>query len=203
MPTSSTTGRRRGRPGTADLPRRAQLVAAFDQLFIAASPAAGHPVARAGQPYRLAVQRVDGHFDPLAVRADALGPRLARHFDPRAPGDVLMPGGTPVQPDALFLANDNPAEIDEDHFIRGVPDLVVEVASPSTTGYDRREKQDLYARAGVREYWYVAPSDVTIELLVLDGARRAYRSLGVFPRQSRLPSTALGELPFTVGEMLE
>jgi len=119
-----------------------------------------------------------------------------------SPIDVLMPGGTPVQPDVLFIANDNPAEIDEDHYIRGVPDLVIEVASPSTAGYDRREKQDLYARAGVREYWLVHPADVTIEVLVLDPPHRAYRSLGVFLASSHLPTGVLGEVPFTVGELL-
>jgi Uma2 family endonuclease len=120
-----------------------------------------------------------------------------------APIDVLMPGASPVQPDTLFLANDNPAEIDMDRYIRGVPDLVIEVASPSTVGYDRREKQDLYARAGVREYWVVPQSEVAIEVLSLDPERRAYRSLGIFLASSHLPSDVLGELPFTVSELLE
>jgi len=120
-----------------------------------------------------------------------------------SPIDVLVPGGTPVQPDALFIANDNPTRIDEDRFMQGVTDLVIEVASPSTMGYDRREKQDLYARAGVREYWIVHPTDVMIELLVLAPGGGAYQSLGVFRRESRLPTEVLAGLPFGVGELLD
>ena len=37
------------------------------------------------------------------------------------------------------------------------PDFVLEVASPSTAGYDAEDKMDLYARLGVREYWLYDP----------------------------------------------
>lgn len=70
--------------------------------------------------------------------------------------------------------------------IIGAPDLVVESGSPSTAGYDRREKQDAYARAGVAEFWVADPNAQTIELLVLDGG--AYRSLGLFQGKATLPS---------------
>jgi Uma2 family endonuclease len=138
-----------------------------------------------------------------------LAVRLTRYSDEArlgelflGPVDVLIPGGSPVQPDMLFIARDNPAVIDLDHNIRGVPDLIIEVTSPSTAGYDRREKQDLYAHAGVREYWHVHPNDATIEVLVLDAKRGAYRSLGVFRRTNLVPSEVLSELPFTVDELL-
>jgi len=41
--------------------------------------------------------------------------------------------------------------------IDGAPDLIAEVHSPSTRARDLNEKADLYARAGVREYWLVDP----------------------------------------------
>ncbi len=85
-----------------------------------------------------------------------------------SPIGLLMPGARPVQPDAFFLRTGNPAHIDWEHHVEGVPDLVIEVASPSTAGYDRRQKQDAYARAGVREYWIVDPWGRTIELPLLD-----------------------------------
>src|SRR5688500_10757688 len=43
-----------------------------------------------------------------------------------APIDLLMPGATPVQPDVLFIARDNPTIVDLDRNIRGVPDLIIE-----------------------------------------------------------------------------
>ncbi|MCI0632530.1 MAG: Uma2 family endonuclease, partial [Actinobacteria bacterium] len=52
-------------------------------------------------------------------------------------------------------------------FARGVPDLVVEVMSPSSGRYDRVVKLGWYATAGVREYWIVDPLARTLERLVL------------------------------------
>lgn len=119
-----------------------------------------------------------------------------------APVDVVMPGAAPVQPDALFIGRDNPAIVDETKNITGVPDLVIEVASPSTAGYDRREKQNAYARAGAPEYWIVDSSAVAIEPLLLDPATRAYVSLGVFTGSSGVPSRALPGLTDTVDDLL-
>ncbi len=52
--------------------------------------------------------------------------------------------------------------------IRGVPDWVVEVLSPSTASHDQTKKRSLYEGHGVREYWLVHPIDrvVTVYCLV-------------------------------------
>jgi len=47
-----------------------------------------------------------------------------------------------------------------------VPDLVVEVLSPSTARRDRGPKRDIYERNGVREYWLVDPRRREITVLV-------------------------------------
>ena len=119
-----------------------------------------------------------------------------------APIDLVMPGCTPVQPDALFLKNENPAHINWDREIEGIPDLIIEVASPSTAGFDRREKQDAYARAGVPEYWIGDPAALSIEVLVLETDKPRYRSRGVFRDQDRLPTPALPALQASVAALL-
>lgn len=48
--------------------------------------------------------------------------------------------------------------------IYGAPDLVVEVLSPSTAKTDKMRKKEAYARAGVREYWLVSPTEKSIEI---------------------------------------
>jgi Uma2 family endonuclease len=112
-----------------------------------------------------------------------------------APFDVRLGPGTVVQPDVIVVLNDNLDIITPDN-IDGAPDLVIEIASPSTTGYDRRQKQDAYAAAGVDEYWLVDPAARTIEVLRLEG--NAYRSLGAFRGQARLPSLVVLDLPVPV-----
>jgi len=113
-----------------------------------------------------------------------------------APCDVVLPGrATPVQPDIVVVLNAHLGIITPGRII-GTPDLVVEILSPGTAGYDRREKQDAYARAGVPEYWVADPYACTIEPLRLDGG--LYRSLGVFTGAATLPTLVIAEFPVRV-----
>lgn len=112
-----------------------------------------------------------------------------------APFDVTLGVRSTVQPDVLVILRAR-ADILTEKRVVGAPDLVIEVASPSTAGHDRRRKQDAYAGAGVREYWIAHPYERAIEVLVLEG--KAYRSLGVFENGDKLPSVVLPELPVTV-----
>jgi len=105
-----------------------------------------------------------------------------------APVDVELAPDTVVQPDIVVILSANLDRITPSRII-GAPDLVVEILSPGTAGYDRREKQDAYARSGVGEYWIVDPGAQTVELLTLD--QGGYRSHGVFRGQARLPSSAV------------
>ncbi len=68
-----------------------------------------------------------------------------------APVGLIMTGVTPAQPDAVFIAAANTG-IMADKRIRGVPDLIAEVLSPSNKGYDEGVKLGAYATAGVPEY---------------------------------------------------
>jgi Uma2 family endonuclease len=63
--------------------------------------------------------------------------------------------GEGVQPDLLFVSGERLHIVHED-WIRGAPDLVIEIASPSTARRDRTVKLDFYRRLGVPVYWVVA-----------------------------------------------
>lgn len=121
-------------------------------------------------------------------------PGLGRVFP--APCDVTLPDGTTVQPDVLVVLKTNTKTRFTRTRILGVPDLVVEIASPSTAGYDRRTKQDAYARAGVPEYWIADPATRTLDLRRLEEG--AYRSLGVFQGKATLPTRVVPEFPVPV-----
>jgi Uma2 family endonuclease len=84
-------------------------------------------------------------------------------YSARAPIGVFMPGCDPVQPDFLLVRMER-ASIIANGRINGVPDLIVEVLSPSHPGLDTTTKRIAYARAGVPEYWIVRPATRDIML---------------------------------------
>ena len=54
--------------------------------------------------------------------------------------------------------------------IYGVPDLVVEILSPSTANRDFGIKKDIYEKSGVKEYWIVNHKDKSIHVFhLIDG----------------------------------
>jgi Uma2 family endonuclease len=113
-----------------------------------------------------------------------------------APIDVLLPDGiaAPVQPDIVFFRKGNQPRWEENNF-QGVPDLVIEVESPSTRTRDRTIKLEAYQDARVPEYWRVSfnPSMVTVHALDT-GARyvEAGRyAAGETVRSSILPGLAI------------
>lgn len=89
-----------------------------------------------------------------------------------APVDVLLSEHDIVEPDLVFIAKAN-EHIVGDTNIRGVPDLLGEVLSPSKPTYDTRDKLSVYARCGVPFYWWLDPDKRTLsELRLVD---RAYQ----------------------------
>lgn len=60
-----------------------------------------------------------------------------------APMDVHLSDDTVVQPDVLYVSPDRSDRIEEQE-INGAPDLVIEVATPSTSHLDAFDKKQLY-----------------------------------------------------------
>jgi Uma2 family endonuclease len=84
-----------------------------------------------------------------------------------APLDVKLPNQpVPLQPDILFVRTERRSIVKRK--VEGVPDLVVEILSPSSRDYDRNVKFDVYEEAGVPEYWIVDPHTRTVEVFVLE-----------------------------------
>jgi Uma2 family endonuclease len=98
------------------------------------------------------------------------------------PVGVLMPGCEPVQPDFLLVRRDR-ASVFQHGFMRGAPDVIIEVLSPATVEYDTQIKRGAYARAGVPEYWVVRPP--TRDVLV---CWHPNAELGIF-EETRLVAT--------------
>jgi Uma2 family endonuclease len=118
-----------------------------------------------------------------------------------APIGVLMPGCDPVQPDIGLVRSANSGII-HDRRVRGVPDLLVEVLSPSNRAYDEQVKLEAYARAGLPEYAIVDPEARAVKLYQLAAAGRYGH-----PRQSRADERIYFDCPptieFAVGDLFE
>ena len=74
------------------------------------------------------------------------------------------------EPDITFFGIAKASLITPDTLKFPIPDLIVEVLSPSTEARDRGIKFDDYAAHGVREYWIVDPVAETVELHRINGA---------------------------------
>lgn len=84
-----------------------------------------------------------------------------------APVDLHATEYDVVQPD-LVVVLDESMQIITPSKIKGTPQLVVEIISPSSDTNDRTLKKDLYQQIGVPEYWIVDPFEHTLEQWVLE-----------------------------------
>jgi Uma2 family endonuclease len=93
---------------------------------------------------------------------------LADHVEARdlgevfvAPCDVILGEHNIVVPDLLFVSNERKSIVTEKN-IKGAPDLLIEILSPSTQLRDIRDKRNIYARCGVEWYWIVDAREPSI-----------------------------------------
>lgn len=112
-----------------------------------------------------------------------------------APFDVVFDEYDVVQPDVVFFRAERLHLLDPNSVAREVPDIAVEVLSPSTASIDRGRKMRTFARYGVPEYWVVDPLGRQVEVHVLeDGADRQAQ---VATGGDIVRSVLLPELTFT------
>ena len=113
-----------------------------------------------------------------------------------APVDVHLSPHRIVQPDLLFLRWDR-RHLFGPRGVEGPPDLVVEILSPSSRANDLVRKFQIYAEAGVPEYWAVDPDLKILRIFVLQNGRYEEQAqIG-----GRLQSTVLPGLAIDVTEL--
>ncbi len=108
-------------------------------------------------------------------------------------GKVLGPDGLArikksrrVAADIFFLTRDRvPTPLPKEY--KGVPDLFVEVLSPSNRDYDLEDKRSYYREAGVKEMWFVDPQE---QQIIVD-RRRGRRYVTKTIRTGRLKSSVM------------
>lgn len=106
------------------------------------------------------------------VRANQLGRVLF------APFGVVLDDFDDVQPDLMYVSAAKQAIVQEDG-IFGVPDLLVEIISPSSIKTDRGKKFKLYERMNVAEYWIVDINNRSVEIYQRQESGYELMSFGV------------------------
>lgn len=86
-----------------------------------------------------------------------------------SPVDVQLSPHDILQPDLVVVLVQN--RIITPTKVKGVPDLVVEILSPSSIEHDGVLKRRLYESVGVPEYWIVDPFEHTLLQLTLSADR--------------------------------
>jgi Uma2 family endonuclease len=106
-----------------------------------------------GVVYMAASLRIRSHGEPHGRIMTWLGT-----YQAFTPGTVMGDNATvrldlenELQPDAVLLVPGRQATIDEDDYIQGAPELVIEVAA-SSAAIDLHDKKRAYRRNGVQEY---------------------------------------------------
>ena len=107
------------------------------------------------EPHQRAAGTLHGYLWPYVHQR-----RLGRVY--MAPLGVVLDDENGVQPDLVYVSRER-ASIIVERGIEGVPDLAVEVLSPSTRTRDRGIKMRRYAAAGVPHYWIVDPDTRALE----------------------------------------
>jgi Uma2 family endonuclease len=90
-----------------------------------------------------------------------------------APVDVLLTRFDVVVPDLVYVSQARASDVLREANVQGVPDLVVEIGSPSTRQRDETIKRRLYEREGVSEYWVLDPELDVVRVYKRDGSRFA------------------------------
>lgn len=104
-------------------------------------------------------------------------------------GELVTDTDTVVQPDICVICD--PGKIDR-RGCNGVPDMIIEVLSPSTAKKDLNEKFNLYQEVGVKEYWVVFPDAEEISVYLLKGDK--YELVDQYEEDDQVPVNTLSGL---------
>lgn len=99
---------------------------------------------------------------------------------------------TVVGPDVAYVSNDRIPDPYPDHgFVRIVPNLVVEIVSPSDEPGDMKRKQAAYERAGVPLVWWIDPIRMSATIHPHGERSTRLERTGVLDAGSVLPGFSL------------
>lgn len=104
-----------------------------------------------------------------------------------------------VQPDITVVCDENKLD---DRGVKGVPDLIIEIVSPSSTSLDYVKKLNLYGDYGVREYWIINPKTQKLLVYKIDN-NDFYGEPEMYAREDKVKVGIFKELTIDLMEIFE
>ena len=141
-----------------------------------------------------------GHQEILLNLAMAFGKYLEQHPTGKliiSPMDIILSDFDVLEPDLLLVLNENRGILQD--WVRGAPDLVIEILSPTTAAHDRGPKLKAYAKYSVREYWIVVPEGYSIEVYRL--GHGGFELARIYQEQEILSSPILPDFSLPVASI--
>jgi Uma2 family endonuclease len=111
--------------------------------------------------------RLSDYFKALAPPCSFVGYEVAFRAEPEHEFRVA---------DVAWVSPERWAMADMDDNIRGAPDLVIEILSPSNRTSQMIEKEQLCLANGAKEFWIVDPIRRLVKVSTPDGTTRTWRS---------------------------
>ena len=102
-----------------------------------------------------------------------------------------------VQPDIFIVCDETKLEKKR---CNGVPDMVIEILSPSTSRMDLLLKLEKYQEAGVCEYWITDPDAKTVNVHILENGRYVIHS---YESDETIGVTVLDGCNITLSDVFE
>lgn len=120
-----------------------------------------------------------------------------------APIDLILSDTEVRQPD-LVLVSRGRMDILAQRGIIGIPDLVVEILSPSTRKRDKLDKLKSYAKHHIPEYWILDPATYVIEQYLLEQeSSQRYELVNLYQDRDLIQSPRLPCVSFTMEELYQ
>jgi len=149
-----------------------------EAYLMAPAPSLDHQTV-AGEIFHQIRSKLEGH--PCRVLMAPVDVFLCQADCPEDQVDTVL------QPDVLVVCD--PGKLTP-RGVRGAPDWVLEVISPSSASHDQIVKLAAYERAGVKEYWLAHPTDRVLTIYRHDG-----KAFGRPQIQALTGETPVGVLP--------
>ncbi len=118
-----------------------------------------------------------------------------------SPIDVFLDDHNVPQPDLIFIKKERLDIVNLEEAIMGMPDLVIEILSPSSIKRDRFQKMAIYEQFKAPEYWIVDPANSSIEVYTLKDDKLEIASFAA--QEGSVQSAAVGGWELEVKDIFE